>query len=591
MRIRAVLCLSILLSAVAAFGVAAAAEDVSGVAIQINERDQQQLLTQQLNWTARLDVQPRSNVFALDAGEMTYLVFTDESPKTARASVSGTTLPLNARTQALFADSVSFNYDGQSLPISSLDQGAHDGQLVETRGSYRHFPLALDLAGNTQPGVIGTVGADQKRLAQPGRTVRAVLFNQRNSSLPAPVVLQSENQSASAIAYGDRAWYTGGESRVTLASSDYSGSQTYYTSQVQPSGERIGSISEIGDDDVGDVVTVTASGTGARLSAQETMAAKSSCDGENAVEFPFSGCGSLLADTVVHTGALWDSSSGASEGTVRYVGLSNTVQQTPTMPEDGKYRITGRVVEAEQIDPNLDAGHTLVVYNRSRVGDVDISSQAEQPARTMELMMRAQLTMNISQWQIMGGMGQMTPPDFWLLVQKAPDTVPDGTTPAIAGTTPVQPMPTVGTPSSGSGLEDANNPTPDNRETAGRETAPSFDGEESGDLQGRAIYGENGYLGFGILQTRVDLVIGFGGGIVSGLSVVVAVMLSSVGLMSRIRGGVPPFTGMLKNSVWLAGTVFSAGTIGYFDVRTGLLVFAGGILFVGVSIGCKRLLV
>jgi len=590
MQIRAVICLSILLSAVAAIGVAAAAEDVSGVAVEIHERNQQQLLSQQLNWTARLDVQPRSNVFALDAGEMTYLVFTDESPETARASVSGTTLPLDARTQALFADSVSFNYNAQSVPMTSLDQGAHDGQLVETQGPYRHFPIALDLSGTTQPGLFGTVGADQERLAQPGRTVRAVLFNQRNSSLPAPVVLQSDNQSASAIAYGDRAWYTGGESRVTLASSDYSGSQTYYTSRAQPSGERIESVTEIDDDDVGDVVTVTASGTGARLSAQETMAATSSCDGENAVEFPFSGCGPLLADTVVHTGALWDSSSGASEGTVRYVGLSNTVQQTPTMPEDGEYRMTGRVVEAEQIDPNLDAGHTLVVYNRSRVGDVDVPSQAEQSARTMELMMRAQLTMNISQWRIMGGMGQMTPPDTWLLVQKGPDTLPAGATPAGSGTTPVQPIPTVTTPSSESDLDGTSNPTPDDREAAGRETAASIDDDESGDLQGRAIYGENGYLGFGILQTRVDLVVGFGGGIVSGLSVLVAVMLSSVALMSRIRGGAPPFTGMLKNSVWLAGTVFSAGTVGYFDVSTGMVVFAGGILFIGMSIGLKRLL-
>ncbi|QLH81281.1 hypothetical protein [Halosimplex pelagicum] len=590
MRIRAVVCLGILLSAVAAFGVAAAAEDVSGVAIEIHERNQQQLLNQQLNWTARLDVQPRSNVFALDAGEMTYLVFTDKRPETARASVSGPTLPLNARTQALFAESASFNYDGQSVPISSLDQGAHDGQLVETQGSYRHFPMALDLSGTTQPGLFGTVGADQERLAQPGRTVRAVLFNQRNSSLPTPVVLQSENQSASAIAYGDRAWYTGGESQVTLASSDYSGSQTYYTSQVRQSGERIGSVSEIGDDDVGDVVTVTASATGARLSAQETMAATSSCEGENTVEFPFSGCEPLRSDTVIHTGALWDSSSGASEDTVRYVGLSNTVQQTPTMPESGRYRLTGRVVEAEQIDPNLDPGHTLVVYNRSRVGDVDVPSQADQSARTMELMMRGQLTMNISQWQTMAGMGQLTPPDFWLLVQKGPDTVPDGTTPGASGTTTAQSVPTVATPSSGSDLGDTNNPTPDNSETVGRETPPSIESDGSGDLQGRAIYGENGYLGFGILQTRVDLLVGFGGGIVSGLSVLVAVMLSSVGLMSRIRGGAPPFTGMLKNSVWLAGTVLSAGTIGYFDVGTGLLVFAGGILFIGVSIGLKRLL-
>jgi hypothetical protein len=88
---------------------------------------------------------------------------------------------------------------------------------------------------------------------------------------------------------------------------------------------------------------------------------------------------------------------------VPYVGLSNHVQSEAVLPEQGSYRVVGRVVSSGRLATGIDAPVGLLVMERTRTGDATFSASDRQQllerAEAIEDGIRAQLTNTESEYK------------------------------------------------------------------------------------------------------------------------------------------------------------------------------------------------
>lgn len=148
----------------------------------------------------------------------------------------------------------------------------------------------------------------------------------------------------------------------------------------------------------GEIVTVESDVAGASLSTQEYLTSVASC-GDKTVSVPMSPpvCVPVTNDIVVHTGVMADGVS-AGEMPVYYTSISNTIQNSPTETETGRYQLTGEVVSTSEIDPSLEDGYALRVYDMARVGDASIASSVASDANQFEERIKSQLELDESEW-------------------------------------------------------------------------------------------------------------------------------------------------------------------------------------------------
>lgn len=148
----------------------------------------------------------------------------------------------------------------------------------------------------------------------------------------------------------------------------------------------------------GETVTIESDIAGASISTQEYLTSVASCGGKS-VSVPMSPpiCVPVTNDIVVHTGVIAEETE-AGEMPIYYAGVSNTIQNSPTETETGRYRLTGEVVSTDEIDPSLEGGYALRVYDMDRVGDANIASSVTEDAGQFEERIKSQLELDESEW-------------------------------------------------------------------------------------------------------------------------------------------------------------------------------------------------
>lgn len=330
-----------------------------------------------------------SNAFLLDTGEEQYIVATDKEVKTGYATVSGvkfTTTVDGREAGIIIADNLNIDTTGESVELSDLSDNPekYRGQLVRVSAPYKQVATSLDVGEGeyVQQYMSGmfTPSEKQHSLESPGALGRWSVFNLSASEPrmfpPWGVAeeLPTESGVQPAMSPTRRGFWAEGNATVDLAMIQGSGTPAIIAN-VSFDSERVSGPQEIakrGDELQGKVVSMTASVLGSQTSSKQTLLSVARC-GPDSVTNPVTGCVPVTADSVVHSGVLFEGEPQTLSDVILYAGISNYKQSEVSVPQLGKYRVTGRVVSTNQIAPPAPDGYGLMVYNMERAGDLPAS--------------------------------------------------------------------------------------------------------------------------------------------------------------------------------------------------------------------------
>jgi len=402
MRSSVVVAVVVLFGSVAVGGVVAGATDnstaprygsVSAASIVVDAEEEQRYLEEMQSLADRFGLETKGNAFILTDGDKTWVVFTDATPKTGTATVEGT-IALEATADqrgAIFADSVSFSQDGEQADFDDVKTNPEnfDGQLVEVTANSRQLAYASDGGkAGVQLGMGGRLGGETgSLLSPPGEAGRWAVRNisaSDNRWRTAHRRAGGSGGTVVTVSNGATRWWVDARTTVDAVVLNYQGTAVLYVANTVVSGTSVNSVSDISDrggELEGEVVTVESQVVGSRISSQELLLSVAKCAPES-VAFPPTGCIPVPVDATVHTGVLFDEVPESSNDVVFYAGVSNRHQKQVLTSERGTYRVTGRVVSTDQIDPDFPDGYALVVYDMKRTGGLQVGESAEDAAQT-----------------------------------------------------------------------------------------------------------------------------------------------------------------------------------------------------------------
>lgn len=367
--------------------------------------------------------EPRGEISALYKDGVTYLVSSSTEPGPGVAEVRGSVVEPyelgNSQYGVIFADGVSVSQSGPRVSVSELVQNPdqYSGQVVETDAHYREATFLTDTGGLqtfVRVGDLTTRQGDFPIDSRPGQAARWMAVNLSEnrdskfgqiSKTAETMGIGSQNSESVTLGLKPTSFWADGQGTVTVLvlpeSMAIAGSVRYYPISVDVEERTTVSPAELqarGDELEGDIVTVHGRAAGSQLSAQETLLAAAKC-APDSITVPGVGCIPIPTDVSIHTGAV--ASAGSPESAVPYAALSNQHQDVPVTDERGEYRLTGRVVSTDQLDPRLPDGYGLIVYERERVGDLSggASGQLENAASDVTDTFRSQLTMSSSEYE------------------------------------------------------------------------------------------------------------------------------------------------------------------------------------------------
>lgn len=365
---------------------------VTASSLAVGAEEEQQYLNKMQDLVEKFNVEPRDNAFVLTDGDKHWLVFTNQEPKTGEATVEGTIAVEATRNTrgAIFADSVSFNQDGQRADLGDVRDNPEqfNGELVKVTANYQQLAYVIDgseaVTKRSTGGRLG--GSTGPLLSPPGEAGRWAVRNLSTTDEPWQTAQRRAGESGGSvltIAHQNLRWWIDAETTVDAVVLNVQGNAVLFVANTEVSSTELDSISEIsnrGGELEGEVVTVESQTIGTRISSQELLLSTAKCAPESVV-FPPTGCIPVPADVTVHAGVLFERTPDSSADVVVYAGVSNHHQQKVLTDERGTYRVTGRVVSTEQIDPDLPDGYALVVYDMQRTGGLQASQEAEQAAQ------------------------------------------------------------------------------------------------------------------------------------------------------------------------------------------------------------------
>lgn len=406
-RIVALLCLLLVVGsltpvvATSTANMAPTQDRVEGASIPLREPSEQNYLNQSDEIAKKfgIDAQMYTNAFFLAQDGTNYLVFSKESEKVARATVTGVTLsPSELEGNdfgVIFASDVKYDTDGKPVSLSKLRENPEQYryQLVQVKAPYRSLAIAADASSHTRQDSFGLLGASQSpfTLSNPGQIGRWAVLNVSNSkyggtpSKELKSQLGPRNGGVAVQALGPRFSVNATATVDAIVMTDgFSGGVTPYTSSpgllvsdVSFPATQIDSVSEIhkqGAELEGEVVTTTVQGVGTRTSSKEFLLSAAQC-APDSVSVPVApGCVPVVTDTVTHAGVLYTQTPTSTDEVVGFIGLSNHKQETVTKPIHGTYQVTGRVVTTSQVDSSLPDGYAIIIYDMERKGDLRISA-------------------------------------------------------------------------------------------------------------------------------------------------------------------------------------------------------------------------
>lgn len=336
--------------------------------------------------TSRFDVSDRRNVFHLigSDGERT-VVFTDDQPRTASATVVGTLIRAENAPgfdhDVIVASGVVFGDDTNSVTADDLRSNPADyrGQLVRIELTARQVSYtATDDSGavseqatyaarSRADGSLGSPASNavfsvSNLSAEYGRQRTAAVFD-RVDPRPDAILLRDHR--------GERFWSRG--TRTVTGVVELSGSgrvvlhvarQSYRNTSVESVAELQRRGAELNDS----VVSFTASVSGQWIGASEQLQSVAGC-GIGGVTVG-ANCVSVSTDATLFAGVAFDDSPSDRSEAVVLAGLSNRRQSARTQNVSGTYQIVGRVVPVGAVDSSLSDGHALVVYRLDQGGDL-----------------------------------------------------------------------------------------------------------------------------------------------------------------------------------------------------------------------------
>lgn len=382
-----VVLLSVLAGGVGTVGGQTERVGVSGALIDLPGETEQETLSEYREVVERAGFEAPTDVMYLHSPNGDYYILLTEDVRPGEVRVSGASL--NRPTENTAGVMVGLDVRnretdppavGREQVVANPDRYSYE--LVRVRGHFTATTFAVDPVdavwqAHEQAGWASNDGTGGL-LDRPGRLSRESLFAvaqaednllSRRGTFGGIAGAEADGARTLTYDYDGTRWWVDAESTVTALVLPGESGPSFYVVDVAPSGESVGGpavLARNAEQYAGEVVTVSGSGLGVRLSTQETLEQVAGC-GPNSVVVPSAGCLPLVTDTTIHTGALYGAASDSPGEVVPYVGISNQLQQRAAISESGQYRVTGRVVAAGQIDPRLD-GYVLVVYDRERTG-------------------------------------------------------------------------------------------------------------------------------------------------------------------------------------------------------------------------------
>jgi hypothetical protein len=331
---------------------------------------------------------------------VSWIVGTSEDIPPGYATVSGAAFsPSELETDGvgvMFAEEASVRQRGERVTLESLQQTPeqYSGELVRVSGTFAETSYLLEQEGVTSQQAVGFIDDSQGFPLldrPPARRARYALFNISRSSSPSDAARTNIGLSAGlatgaggnlTLANGDARFWKAGEATVdimVLPSGDSGADPTLFPvqTQLQPTATVTPvQLRENADQYRGEIVAIEGSAVGASVSSQETLTAVSQC-APDVLFIPVlpEPCIPAVGDVVLHTGVV--ARQEAPDEAVPYIGLSNAKQSKPARPEQGQYRLVGRVVAGDELDPRVDAPVGLVVMQRERLGNLQLGAAAQ----------------------------------------------------------------------------------------------------------------------------------------------------------------------------------------------------------------------
>lgn len=149
-----------------------------------------------------------------------------------------------------------------------------------------------------------------------------------------------------------------------------------YASNVEAqanSNEDFSTVVQRADHRAGFTVTTEANLVGSSISSKEALVAASACDGGETVGAA-PNCVSALTDMTIMTGVTV--ADGESYQALPFIAINNDIQSKLVAPMSGRYKITGEVIDFQNVHPGF-SGQGILIYEMERVGDVRLASGVE----------------------------------------------------------------------------------------------------------------------------------------------------------------------------------------------------------------------
>jgi hypothetical protein len=353
------------------------------------------------------------HAFVLASNDTLYLTFTSTDPVDGLATVTGvrpartvSVDDLGLNFTALVAENVSFDTDGQRVPVDDLVANAstYDGKFIETTGYHRSASVLVDpdqkgtgddAEAATTIGILTADRASVNLTRRPGRTAASLALNASLDGTtvdPQRVTDKTENVSAAVartlaaenhdrtgvttIAFEAGYWTAANASVHGVVvepgspASEYmraagvgnvssipgtTSTTTFYVTDQTFDPTAVADVAEVHNRSgelLGETVSLETRLHSERMSVQETLehATNESCTVDRVPVETSEGtaCVNLVVDVRVEGGVAWNDVRVSSDAVLPVVGLSSFELDSPTNTTTGRYQLVGTVVETNQ---------------------------------------------------------------------------------------------------------------------------------------------------------------------------------------------------------------------------------------------------
>lgn len=358
-----------------------------------------------------------ANAFVLATRDELYVVFTQSTPKTGIATVEGAVLDRNLSSGnftfgVIGATSASFDTKGTRASVEEVSRNSAEYrlELVRTTATYRRVSTLTDPdeGNNFTASVTAGVLVEDPRTAgsmfrNVGRTARSLSHDPDASEVDGAVI-DPRKPHLHTVSF-QTAFWTDAEATVDAIVLDPSSAAYRYVQTFDEAGvaraengepilyvvnedfdprsmDGVTEVKQRASSLDGDVVSFETRLFQQRISSQEVLEENSGC-GKEKLQVK-EACVNVAQDALIHGGVAWSGVPESRGDVLVVMGVSSIHQDEPQKLRKGRYRIVGEVVSTSRLNASLPEGSVLLVYELTRVGDIDYEQMAEESRAVIE---------------------------------------------------------------------------------------------------------------------------------------------------------------------------------------------------------------